>query len=98
MKVDSDTPGSPKPLDCIPRAPDLQPEKTLVQGEAGPGKRCAPVVPVMIDASVPGVNLADDGEYMATSSYLRRMNQRRIIESVARLRRVSRAELARAAG
>src|SRR5581483_3784675 len=36
--------------------------------------------------------------HMATSSYLRRMNQRRIIESVVRLRKVSRAELARAAG
>jgi predicted NBD/HSP70 family sugar kinase len=35
---------------------------------------------------------------MATSSYLRRMNQRRIIESVVRMGRVSRAELARAAG
>jgi hypothetical protein len=31
---------------------------------------------------------------MATSSYLRRMNQRRIIEAVVRVRRVSRAELA----
>src|SRR5262245_15979496 len=35
---------------------------------------------------------------MATSTYLRRMNQRRVIESVARMRRVSRAELARIAG
>ncbi|HEY7091204.1 MAG TPA: ROK family transcriptional regulator [Tepidisphaeraceae bacterium] len=35
---------------------------------------------------------------MATSTYLRRMNQRRVIESVARMRRVSRAELARVAG
>jgi predicted NBD/HSP70 family sugar kinase len=35
---------------------------------------------------------------MATSAYLRRMNQRRVIESVVRLRRASRAELARTAG
>jgi predicted NBD/HSP70 family sugar kinase len=51
------------------------------------------------------MSLADRGfplsvvlDDMATSSYLRRMNQRRIIEAVVRVRRVSRAELARVSG